>query len=214
MHVESNRRFAVSGAPRARLRGFSLVEVLVALVVLGVGLLGIAKLQGASFSNTSIASRRSLAALEADSLAASMHVNRGYWSQPDASGANITVQGVSGSTPTVSVASGAAPKLNTAVTAVAGGTTCTSTTTPCTVENMAAYDLGEWAKALQLVLPNYTAKVACGTGTPISCTINITWTENAVAVNSTEASAAASAASASATVNAFAFPTYTLYVYP
>ena len=78
MHVKSNHWFAESRAPRARHKGFSLVEVLVALVVLGVGLLGIAKLQGASFSNTAIAARRSLAALEADSLAASMHVNRGY----------------------------------------------------------------------------------------------------------------------------------------
>jgi type IV pilus assembly protein PilV len=205
MHLESNRRFTASGAPRTRLRGFSLVEVLVALVVLGVGLLGIAKLQGASFSNTSIAARRSLAALEADSLAASMHVNRGYWSRSDASGASISLQGS-----TVSVVSGAAPLLTTAVTA---GPTC-NTTTPCSVANMAAYDLGEWAKALQLLLPNYTANVACGTVTPISCTITITWAENAAAVNSTEAAAASAASAASSTVNAFAFPTYTLYVYP
>jgi type IV pilus assembly protein PilV len=181
--------------------------VLVALVVLGVGLLGIAKLQGAAFSNTSIAARRSLAALEADSLAASMHVNRGYWSKPDASGATITVQGSA-----VTVAS-AAPNLTTAV---AAGPICESPTASCSVENMAAYDLAKWAAALQATLPNYTATVACGTGTPISCTITITWSENAVAVNSTEASAAASAASAAptATANAFAFPSYTLYVYP
>lgn len=209
MHLESNLRFTAPGAPRTRLRGFSLVEVLVALVVLGVGLLGIAKLQGASFSNTAVAARRSLAALEADSLAASMHVNRGYWAKPDASGASITVQGTA-----VSVASGAAPLLATAVTA---GPNCT-TTTACSVQNMAAYDLAQWALALQQLLPNYTATVACGTGQPISCTITITWTENAAAVNSTEASAAASALAAStapsATFNAFAFPTYTLYVYP
>jgi type IV pilus assembly protein PilV len=183
---------------------------MVALVVLGVGLLGIAKLQGAVFSNTSIAARRSLAAIEADSLAASIHVNRGYWSQPDASGANITVQGTPA---TVTVASGAAPLLNTAVGAVTA-TTCTSTTTPCTVANMAAFDLSEWAKALQAVLPNYTATVACGTGTPITCTITITWSENAAAVNSTEAAAASAASAASSTVNAFAFPSYTLYVQP
>jgi type IV pilus assembly protein PilV len=208
--LESNRWFGASGAPRARarLQGFSLVEVLVALVVLGVGLLGIAKLQGAAFSNTSIAARRSLAAIEADSLAASMHVNRGYWSKPDASGANITVQGS-----TVTVASGSAPNLNTAVAAVTS-TTCTSTTTPCTVENMAAFDLIAWAAALNAVLPNYTSTVACGTGTPINCTINITWSENAAAVNSTEAAAASAASAASSTVNAFAYPSYTLYVQP
>jgi type IV pilus assembly protein PilV len=210
--LKSSRWFAESGAPRARLMGFSLVEVLVALVVLGVGLLGIAKLQGAAYSNTATAARRSLAALEADSLAASMHVNRGYWSKSaDPAGATITVQGS-----TVTVASGAGANLNTAV---AANPSCTSTTTPCTVENMAAYDLIRWALALQAIqLPNYTATVACGTGTPISCTITTTWSENAVAVNSTEASAAASAAAAStapsSTVNAFQYPTYTLYVQP
>ena len=79
---------------------------------------------------------------------------------------------------------------------------------------MAAYDLAQWALALQSLLPNYTATVACGTGTPVSCTINVVWSENAVAVNAQEASTAASAASASNTVNAFEYPSYTLYVQP
>ena len=52
---------------------------MVALVVLCVGLLGILKLEAAAISSTTVASQRSLAALEAASLAASMHVNRGYW---------------------------------------------------------------------------------------------------------------------------------------
>ncbi len=60
-------------------QGFSLVEVMVALVVLSIGLLGIAKMQALSLSSTTIASMRSLAALEASSLAAAMHENRGYW---------------------------------------------------------------------------------------------------------------------------------------
>jgi type IV pilus assembly protein PilV len=206
VQLESRRWSAESGAQHSQALGFSLVEVLIALVVLGVGLLGIAKLEGAAFSNTSVAARRSLAAIEADSLAASMHVNRGYWSSLDPAGATITVQGS-----TVTVGSGAAANL---ATAVGAAPSCTSTTTPCTIQNMAAYDLAQWALALQAVLPNYTATVACGTGTPVSCTINLVWSENAVAVNSTEASLAASAASASSTVNAFEFPSYTLYVQP
>jgi type IV pilus assembly protein PilV len=206
VHLKFNRWSAESGAPRARLAGFSLVEVLIALVVLGVGLLGIAKLQGAAFSSTSVAARRSLAAIEADSLAASMHVNRGYWSSLDPAGATITLQAN-----TVTVAAGAGANLSTAV---AANPSCTSTTTPCTIQNMAAYDLAQWALALQSLLPNYTATVACGTGTPVSCTINVVWSENAVAVNAQEASAAASAASASNTVNAFEYPSYTLYVQP
>jgi type IV pilus assembly protein PilV len=207
--LKPGQRFVASDAPLTRVRGFSLVEVLVALVVLGVGLLGIAKLEGAAFSNTSVAARRSIAAVEADSLAASMHANRGYWSSLDPAGASITV-----TTNTVTVASGAGANLAAAVTAVAGGLSCQSNTAFCTIQNMAAYDLAQWALALQGVLPNYSATVNCGTGTPVSCTINIVWSENAVAVNSTEASAAASAASASATLNAFEYPSYTLYVQP
>ena len=72
-------------------RGFSLLEVMVALVVLSVGLLGVVKLESVAYSSTNVASKRSIAALEAASLAASMHVNRGYWTQPDASGAVITL---------------------------------------------------------------------------------------------------------------------------
>jgi type IV pilus assembly protein PilV len=206
VYLTPSRRFAASAALRARLDGFSLVEVLVALVVLGIGLLGIAKLEGAAFSNTSVAARRSIAALEADSLAASMHANRGYWSSLDPAGASITV-----TTNTVTVASGAGANL---AAAVAAAPNCASNTTFCTIQNMAAYDLANWALALQGVLPNYSATVNCGTGTPVSCTINIVWSENAVAVNSTEASAAASAASATAILNAFEYPSYTLYVQP
>ena len=49
----------------AQIRGFSLVEVMVAVVVICTGLLGIAKLQALSLSNTSTARLRSLAAMEA-----------------------------------------------------------------------------------------------------------------------------------------------------
>lgn len=189
---------------RTEVRGFSLVEVLVALVVLGVGLLGIAKLEGAAFSNTATAARRSIAALEADSLAASMHVNRGYWSGGDAVGSVITVAGT-----TVTVATGA-PNL---MAAVGTAPTCT-TTTACSVANLAAYDLAQWAAALQPILPSYAATITCSTGTPVSCTLNIEWSENAVAVNSTEASAAASAPSAASAAEGFQNPSYTLYVQP
>ena len=59
--------------------GFSIIEVMIALFVISIGLLGIAKLEASSISSTNVANRRSLAAIEAASLAASMHVNRGYW---------------------------------------------------------------------------------------------------------------------------------------
>ena len=181
-------------------RGFSLLEVMVALVVLSVGLLGILKLEAAAVSSTTVAAKRSLAAVEAASLAASMHVNRGYWTNADASNAIITI---TGTTPAVTQNG---PNLSTSLGAAQ---VCTSTVTPCTVTNMAAYDLQQWAVALQGLLPNYTAVVSCGTVTPVSCNINIVWSENAVAIN-TQA-AAAQAANPNAT---FESPSYTLYVEP
>src|SRR5262249_11240834 len=60
-------------------RGFSLVEVMVALAITAVGLLGLAKMESLAVSSTQVASARSLAAIQASSLAAAMHANPGYW---------------------------------------------------------------------------------------------------------------------------------------
>jgi len=146
-------------------RGFSLVEVLVALIVMSIGLLGIAKMQAAALSNTAIASTRSLAAIEAASLAASMHVNRGYWSTPAVAG-SILIQGTT-VTPAV------APL----------GAGCVAA--QCTPAALAAYDLQEWTKAaLQVLPPDYQAAITCTpTVTPPNCTIQIQWAEKSVAVN-------------------------------
>lgn len=184
-------------ATPAALRGFTLIEVMAALVVVSFGLLGVAKLEAVAFSSTTVASKRSLAALEAASLAATMHLNRGYWSQTDPANANISVQGT-----TITVAGGAA---NLAA-SLAAGPVCFAAA-PCAVTDMAAYDLAQWAAALQALLPNDSAAVDCGAQTPISCTITITWNENAVAANAQEAAAANPTA-------AFESPSYTLYVQP
>jgi type IV pilus assembly protein PilV len=173
-------------------RGFTLLEVMVALFVLSVGLLGVLKLETVAYASTNVAAKRSLAALEASSLAASMHVNRGYWTTPDPAAATITVTG-----PLVAVTSNA-PLLGGVIGAAQ---VCTSTTVPCLPLNMAAYDLQQWATALSGLLPNVTATVNCGTASPVSCMITITWNENAVAINTQETGALAS-------------PSYTLYVEP
>src|SRR5204863_9281896 len=65
--------------PHRFLAGFSLLEVLVTLIVIAIGLLGLAKTQAAAVSNTQVSRVRSLIALQAESLAGAMHGNRGYW---------------------------------------------------------------------------------------------------------------------------------------
>jgi type IV pilus assembly protein PilV len=179
-------------------QGFSLIEVMVALMVLSVGLLGIAKMQALSLSSTSVANKRSLAAIEAASLAAAMHENRGYWTTADPFAATINITGA-----TITVAQGA--PLLTASLAV--GPDCKAPAGPCSVTDLAAFDLQDWANTLQPLLPNESVAINCD-AVPLSCTINIQWSENVVAINAQEAAAQAGATAA------IQKPSYTLYVQP
>jgi type IV pilus assembly protein PilV len=182
-------------------RGFSLVEVMVSMVVIAAGLLGVAKMQALALANTSVASMRSLAAIEAASLASVMHENRGYWISDLPIVAPITIAATgSGSTPSISDAT------------LSQTQDCTTATgkTPCSPSALAAYDVQDWARSAQTVLPNFSATVTCVNTTPPSCTIAITWAERAVALNTQEAQAQATAGAAYLQA-----PTaYTLYVEP
>lgn len=202
---------------KSRCEGFSLVEVLVALIIISIGMLGVAKMQALALSSTGVSRTRSLAAIAASSMADSMHSNRSYWSSglaglsPAISASNGTVTSTSGP---MAVALGAAHS------SLGSGTPAYSIycnaggAAPCTPINLAAYDSYNWGADLQNVLPTSTATIICvPTDTPVDCTINITWTENAVAANTNEAAAAASNASAGTTA-AILQPTYTLYVVP
>jgi type IV pilus assembly protein PilV len=192
-------------------RGFSLVEVMVAIVVICTGLLGIAKLQALALSNTGTARLRSLAALEAASLAAAMHSNREYWAgtppisivvTPNPSPAPPTVVSTDAAmAATANADLGAAfPALPQAcVGNAASGAMCPAL-------NLAAFDLAWWLTSLNALLPNPGATVNCSPLAPAACTIQITWTESAVAMNSQQANAP--------NVQQFQTPTYTLYVEP
>lgn len=173
-----------------RARGFSLVEVMVALIVMSIGLLGVAKMQAAALSNTAIASTRSLAAIEASSLASSMHANRGYWSSPGVA-TTITLRGTT-VTPNVAPAAD-----------------CVAVS--CTPAGLAAYDLQQWTNAaLEVLPPDYLATITCTpTITPPNCTIQIQWAEKSVSVNKDGQTTAA--ADPSLALN---LPKYELYVEP
>ena len=178
------------GAMHDETRGFSLVEVMVALVVISVGLLGIAKMQALAYASTSTAGMRSLAAIEAASLASAMRANRRYWAAGAAPVA-ITITGTTISDATL------------AATATAPNYCTPAGTVPCSPATLAAFDLHRWAAALSALLPNSTATVSCPTAvTPISCTIQVNWDEKLVAINSQGAGPAMQA------------PTYVLHVEP
>jgi type IV pilus assembly protein PilV len=180
----------------ASARGFTLIEVLVSIVVIAVGLLGVAKMQGLAFSSMGVASMRSLAAIEASSLAASMHANRVYWAQGGVAVVPITVTGLAISEPTLAAA----------------GVDCTNAggALPCAPLTLAAYDLQQWATAVNNVLPSPITTISCSNvvNLPVDCTIQISWGENAVAINKQGTKTGA------ANGVSFNIPTYVLNVEP
>ena len=178
-----------ASAGRARAGGFTLIEVLVALIILGVGLLGVGKIQALAYSTTTTSALRSIAAIEAASLASSMRVDRAYWANGSAP-VPITVAGTT---------------ITSADATLAAAANCTQggANAPCTPHDLAAYDLQQWAASINATLPNVTATVSCPVLNPINCTIQISWNEHVVAVNAQGAAGPA-----------LALPTYTLSVEP
>jgi type IV pilus assembly protein PilV len=160
MHLTASRRRAPSG--------FSIIEVLVTIVVVSVALLGVAKMQAASVSNTQVARTRSLVALQAESLASLMHGNQAYWASPALAPTALSATGPN---------TGAV-------------TDCSSAA--CGAAQMFAYDWKAWVNGINAQIPTYAASVACTpAATPVTCLITITWSEKSVAINSSTASAAA-----------------------
>ena len=82
----------------------------------------------------------------------------------------------------------------------------------CTSTQLAAYDLQSWATAMNQVMPNYTATITCNGFWPVSCTIQITWTERVLALNNQEAKGQANALTNGK--SSLQAPTYTLFVEP
>jgi type IV pilus assembly protein PilV len=177
--------------------GFSLIEVLVALIIIAVGMLGLAKIQALAYGSTGTANLRSLAAIQASSIASAMHSNRNYWS----SVANGFTYGFVGTATVTSTDSGVTSSSN----------TCTAAA--CTATQIAALDLANWHTAisgngvLPGVLPNATANIACAVAAsaPVACTIQLQWSETTTAINSQ---------SSGYVVSGSGSVPYTLYVVP
>jgi type IV pilus assembly protein PilV len=138
-----------------RQRGFSLVEALVALVVLSVGLLGIAALYVSALRFARNALLRSDAVTLASDMADRIQANAG-------GGAAYAL---------------AAGATNTAVAACAS--------TGCTATQMATTDKAQWAALLADTLPAGRGTITVDTATtPAIYTITVSWTEPNVGAQS------------------------------
>lgn len=155
-----------------RVRGFGLIEVMVSLVVISIGLLGVAKLNALSIGNTRVSGSRSVAAIYLGSLSSAMHANTAYWQGPFPTGLSVV-------TTTAGALTGDA-------TLVADQTSDCSLGICSLPVYMAAYDLKNWATSL-MQLPSGFGTVACTVATPVTCTITVKWNEKVIANNASTA---------------------------
>jgi type IV pilus assembly protein PilV len=172
---------------RRRQYGFSLVEVMVSLIIIAVGMLGLAKINALAYANTGVASQQSLAAIEAASMASAMRANHSYWSTVSLTTAfSYTANG------TVPSASNTLP------------TTTNTCGTSCSPTVLAELDVQTWVTAVNAVLPNPVSTINCAvpaaSGSPPGCYIQLSWHEENIANN--------------IAVSTLPATTYTLYVVP
>lgn len=155
---------SVTYLSRIRSSGYSLIEVLVALVIISIGVIGVAAMQATALANTHTSQTESIAAIEARSLADAMLANPAFWN--------------GGPAPTSSVTITAGPTI-TGSTALASATQC-NLGSNCSASDLAAYDVNTWAKEYFKQVPNaVNAVVACNATLPPVCTIQLSWTPKA-----------------------------------
>ncbi len=139
----------------ARFRGFTLVEALVALVVLSIGMLGIAALYVDSLRTGRDAVTRSNAVILAGDMADRIRANR-------QGGANYV-------------------KAITDVGALNSNCQQGGTSGSCTSAVMASNDISQWSTALATALPSGTGSIAFVAATPTAAavyTITVNWIDS------------------------------------
>jgi len=127
--------------------GFSLVEAMVSLIVISVGMIGIAALYGQGLSAGRTALSRTVAVNLAATMAENIRVNRLGQGAYAGAGADNNCDPDAG-----------------------GGVDCTPA-------QMAAHDLFLWNADVASELPNGVGAVAFVAGTPPTYTITVTWDE-------------------------------------
>lgn len=135
--------------------GFSLLEVLIAVVVLSIGLLGLAALQAIALRNSAQSYERSQATALAYEIADVMRANR------------------------VAAAKGAFLLAASAEAPASAG--CESADASCTRTEMANYALADWRRRLGTLLPGGTASITCA-ASPCGAgglqTVSVIWDEH------------------------------------
>ena len=175
-----NKRTSLSGAA-----GFTLIELLVTMLIVTIGLLGLAKLQATAVSNTSVARTRALMTYQAESLAGMMRANRAFW-----------VTSGAGPFPSFNV-SKAGAATDTQMSKNGSSGTCLSVT--CTPAQLAWDDMYNWAAnfnnngSASSAFPTAAASIACVSAsggacganptTPHSYDITLSWDQKMVAMN-------------------------------
>lgn len=151
-----------SDKPHKKQCGFTLLEVLIALLILSIGLLGLASLQTNGLRSNQMASMRTTATQLAYNIADRMHAN------PVGVDAQDYVIAVSDVDPVIA-------------------TDCESTT--CTSLQMATYDLSQWRSAINTLPGGSSSITRTVTGTVVTHTITVFWDEYRYGISGTDCGA-------------------------
>jgi type IV pilus assembly protein PilV len=131
--------------------GFTVVEVLVSLLILSVGLMGLASLQVVGLQNTQGGSQRAQAAYLAYDIADRMRSN------------------------TAAVTAG---NYNFNGALIVAPPNCIGVAANCTTAQMATFDLAQWRNLISTYLTGGTATIAAvDVGTTTQVTVTVQWTD-------------------------------------
>ncbi|MCX7544584.1 type IV pilus modification protein PilV [Marinicella gelatinilytica] len=123
--------------------GFTLLEVLIAIVVFSFGLLGIAGMMTISVRNNHNGYLRSQANFLAENMLDRMRANPAALWDGDYNGTAAT------------------------------GTQSCDLNSPCVFSDLAQYDMEQWARSIELALPNGVGTISCVNNNSIPATVGV-----------------------------------------